>query len=83
MNKYLLIFCVGILETAIYTGFLLALERRQQVLAPILMTIYMSIYLTVIGMAIKNVDTIPLLLVYAVSCGIGVAIRMRIEKRLR
>jgi len=81
MNKYFLVFFVGILETALYTAFLLALEKRQQLLAPILMTIYMSIYLSLVAFAIKDSSTFLLLFVYAVACGLGVAVRMRFEKK--
>jgi uncharacterized protein YebE (UPF0316 family) len=83
MNKYILVFIVGVIETALYTGFLLALAKKQKFLAPTLMTVYMFIYLDLIATCIKNADTYALLAVYAISCGLGVLLRMKIEERLK
>jgi uncharacterized protein YebE (UPF0316 family) len=81
MIKYLIIFLAGILETAIYTGFLIALEKRNFI-APLLMTIYMIIYLSIISTAIKDINTFWMIIVYTISCGTGVLIRMKLEQKI-
>lgn len=81
INKYLFIFLIGILETAIYTGFLIALEKRN-FFAPSLMTLYMTIYLTLISVAIKDTNTFAMIVIYAISCGVGVYIRMLFETKI-
>lgn len=81
MNKFIIIFIVGIIETVIYSSFLIALEKRNLLLAPILMTLYLFIYLTVITTAIKDTDTLVMLGVYAFSCGVGVFLRILLEKK--
>lgn len=81
MNKYLIIFLVGILETFLYTGYLISVELRQKIISSMLMFVYMSIYLSIIAFAIKDVDSIFMILVYAFSCGIGNFLRVSYEKK--
>ena len=76
INKYALIFFVGIIETFIYTCYLLSVANRQVILAPVLMFTYMTIYLSIITKCIKDADRIPLILVYSLSCSIGTLIRL-------
>ena len=81
MNKYLIIFLVGILETFLYTGYLISVELRQKIISSILMFVYMSIYLSVIAFAIKDVNSLFMILVYAFSCSIGNYLRVSYEKQ--
>ena len=41
---------------------------------------YMVIYLGIINYAIKDAETVSIIIVYALSCGIGNLIRMKLEK---
>lgn len=71
MVKLILIFVVGIIETFLYTLHLVAVNRRNALMAGILMTIYIFVYLTIVAYAIKNENTLIVLLVYSCACGIG------------
>lgn len=80
MNKFLLVFIIGIIETFLYAGYLISVELRQKFLSSVLMFIYMSIYLSIIAFAIKDVDSVSMIIVYAFSCGIGNYLRVNYEK---
>jgi len=81
MNKYIFIFIVGMLETILYTWFLIALQKKKTWLASFLMTTYMTVYLSLIAFAIQDASTFGLLFTYSLACGIGVFIRMKFENR--
>ena len=83
MLKYLLIFIAGLIETFLYTGYIIAVQKRQRIISSILMFVYMSIYLTIVSYIIKDMNTTILLLVYAFSCGIGNCIRIIGEHHAR
>jgi nucleoside permease NupC len=78
MNKILLIFIVGVIETFIYTAWCLSANRKEINKSSILMFIYMTVYLVIISFALM--DKI-LLLVYALSCGVGNYLELLWEKR--
>jgi uncharacterized protein YebE (UPF0316 family) len=71
MLKILLVFIVGFIEQLLYTSYLLSVTKKQVTASTILMVVYMSIYLFIISYAIKDGDTVPLLVAYALSCGVG------------
>ena len=80
LNKIILVFIGGLIETFLYAGYIISVQKRQVILSSILMLVYMSIYLTIIAYAIQDVNTVTLILVYALSCGCGNFLRMRKEK---
>ena len=71
MNKYIIIFVFGLLETLIYTGMLMAVESRQAVLAGFLMTSYMYVYLSILDKCFKDKRSIFMIAIYTISCGLG------------
>jgi multidrug transporter EmrE-like cation transporter len=71
MLKIILVFIVGFIEQLLYTSYLLSVTKKQVNASTILMVVYMSIYLFIISYAIKDGDTVPLLVAYALSCGVG------------
>ena len=81
MLKILLVFIVGFIEQLLYTSYLLSVTKKQVNASTILMVIYMSIYLFIISYAIKDGDTVPLLISYALSCGAGNWVIMKWENR--
>lgn len=83
MIKLLIIFFVGLLEQILYTGYLLAVDRRKLYLSSILMFVYMTLYLFIVAYAMKDSETILILLSYATACGIGnyIVIRADIKNR--
>ena len=81
MIKILLVFIVGFLEQMLYTAYLLSVNKKQVKASTILMVAYMSIYLFIISYAIKDANTIPLLIAYALACGIGNFCIMKWENR--
>ena len=78
--KLILIFIAGIIETILYTGHLLAVDKRNIISASSLMFIYMFTYLTIISWVIKDSNSILMIFVYCLSCAVGVYIRMKYEK---
>jgi len=83
MLKILLVFIVGFIEQLLYTSYLLSVTKKQVTTSTILMVVYMSIYLFIISYAIKDGDTVPLLVAYALSCGVGNWVIMKWENRKR
>ena len=79
--KFLLVFFGGIVETFIYTGYIIAVTKKQVMLSTLLMGIYMFLYLTIISYAIKDTDTVLLILTYALACAIGNFFRVKREKK--
>jgi len=81
MIKIILIFIIGLLEQMLYTAYIISVTKRQKYLSSLLMLVYMSLYLLIVAYAMKDSQTIPLLITYAVSCGLGNLITMLIETR--
>jgi uncharacterized protein YebE (UPF0316 family) len=81
MIKMLIIFIIGLLEQLLYTSYLVSINKKQVYKSTILMMSYMSIYLFIISYAIKDTNTVPLLLTYTFACGIGNYCIMRWENR--
>ena len=75
-KKYILVFLLGIIETALYTGYILAVGQRDVLTSSLLMTTYMIIYLGIISWAIKDVNSFLMIITYAISCGVGTALRL-------
>ena len=71
-KKALMIFGAGLIEQTLYTLYLLAVGRYMIEASSILMFSYMIIYLLIINYAIKDEkNSLSLLLIYALSSGIG------------
>jgi len=79
MIKYIIVLILGIIETYIYTWYLISVEKRETIKSTILTLIYMIFYLGIIAWAIKDTNTIPMILTYAVACAIGNFLRIRQE----
>lgn len=79
MLKVLAIFFIGLLEQALYTAYLLSVNKRQVKASSILMFVYMIFYLGIIAYAIKDDNTLVLLLAYAAASGVGNYIMMKID----
>jgi multidrug transporter EmrE-like cation transporter len=71
MIKIILVFLIGFIEQLLYTAYLLSVNKKQVNTSSILMISYMVIYLFIITYAIKDANTIPLLIAYAIACGMG------------
>jgi uncharacterized protein YebE (UPF0316 family) len=82
MLKILAIFCIGLLEQVLYTAYLLSVNKKQVKLSSYLMFIYMLFYLGIIAYAIKDNNTITLLLAYAAACGVGNYIMMKFDSAI-
>ena len=81
MIKIFLIFILGIIETYLYTWYLISVDKRQTIISSFLMFIYMAFYLGIIAWAIKDSNTIVMLLTYAISCGIGNYMKLLQEEK--
>lgn len=82
MIKYLLIFIIGIIETYIYAGYLIAVNKCQARQSSILYFINMTLHVGVIAWAIKDVNTILMIIIYNLSCAIGNYLRIKKEKKI-
>jgi len=81
MLKILMVFGVGFLEQLLYTKYLISVDKRQTIMSTLYMVIYMSLYLFIVSYAIKDDNTIPLLVAYALACGAGNFVIMKWENR--
>jgi uncharacterized protein YebE (UPF0316 family) len=81
MIKILIVFIIGFLEQLLYTAYLLSVNKKQVKASTFLMVAYMAIYLFIISYAIKDTNTISLLISYALSCGVGNYVIMKWENR--
>ena len=79
--KAVIIFLAGFLETLIYTAYLISIERRRIMLSTILMGFYMMAYLLIVAYAIKDTNSILLLVIYSLSCALGNFIVLNREKQ--
>lgn len=80
MTKIILIFILGFLEQLLFTSYLISVDKRQKLISSMLMFVYFLIYLLIIDWAIKDANTLLLLVVYALSAAIGNYTRMHFEK---
>lgn len=83
MYKIILVFIVGFIEQLLYTAYLLSVNKKQVKASTILMVSYMGIYLFIISYAIKDANTVPLLVAYALACGAGNYCIMLWENRIK
>lgn len=81
MIKITLIFFFGLIETFLYTMWCLSANRKELNKSTILMTIYMIIYLGIISYAIKDKETLALIISYSLACGAGNYLEILWEKR--
>lgn len=81
MIKVILVFIIGLLEQLLYTKYIISVDKRQTIASTVYMITYMSIYLFIIDYAIKDSNTVPLLVAYALACGAGNYIAMKWEVR--
>jgi len=81
MIKILVIFLIGFIEQLLYTAYLLSVNKKQVNASTLLMVAYMAVYLFIISYAIKDSNTIPLLISYALACGLGNWCIMKWESR--
>jgi uncharacterized protein YebE (UPF0316 family) len=81
MIKLITVFVLGIIETYLYTWYLILVEKRNINASSLVMFIYMLFYLGIIAWAIKDSNTIIMLITYAGSCGIGNYIKLLQEQR--
>ena len=80
MLKIVLVFIVGFIEQLLYTAYILSVTKKKVISSSLLMFSYMTIYLFLIAYALKDAETVPMLLSYALSCGVGNYVVMIWEK---
>jgi hypothetical protein len=81
--SYISLFGLGLIEQFGYTLYLIAVNKYMILMSSILMFSYMAIYLGIINKIAKDSkDSLRLLLIYALACGVGnyLAMSMRILK---
>jgi len=79
--KFAIVFILGTIETFLYTAWCLSANRKEINKSSLLMFLYMCIYLGIIAFAIKDTNTIGVIITYAVSCGVGNYLELLWEKR--
>lgn len=70
MIKLIVIFFIGLFEQILYTNYLISVDKRQLYLSTLYMFVYMCLYLGIVAYAIAQQNWI-MLMIYALSCGIG------------
>lgn len=80
MIKFIVVFILGVIETFLYTAWNLSANRKEINKSSILMFIYMIIYLGIIAFALKDTNTWALIIIYALSCGVGNYLELLWEK---
>ena len=80
MIKILLIFIAGIIETFLFTWWNLSANKKQIYVSSILMLIYMTMYLSIIDTAFKDINSKLMIICYAIGCAIGNYTRVKYEK---
>ena len=81
MIKIIGVFIIGFVEQCLYTMYLISVTKRQVILSSILMFVYMSLYLFIVAYALKDSNTIILLISYSIACCFGNFITMIFEKK--
>jgi uncharacterized protein YebE (UPF0316 family) len=81
MIKYIIVFLIGVVETIVYTAYLLSVNKKQAILSSIWLITQMFVYLTLVAWAIKGTETIPIILCYSLSTGIGNYLTIKWENR--
>jgi hypothetical protein len=81
INKLLLIFIFGTIETYLYTGWNLTANQKKVWVSSVLMFIYMIIYLLILDAAFKDSNSTIMIFDYASACALGNFIRVNHEKK--
>lgn len=79
--KYLLLIIVGIIENYIYTLRLLTTAQGLIIKSSTILVVHTIIYLSVVAWAIKDTNTLIMIIIYAFGCGIGNGLALFWEKR--
>jgi uncharacterized protein YebE (UPF0316 family) len=79
--KYILIFLIGIIENVIGTNWILQATKHKAGLSSIMLFLEVVVSLSIVAWAIKGDDTFAIIAVYAVSCGIGNFISIKLDNR--
>ena len=79
--KLIIIFLAGTIETWLFTGWSLKANEHKAFTSSILMVSYMIAYLKIIDIALKDANTLLMIITYALSCGVGNYIRIKNENR--
>jgi len=78
-DQILLILVAGLIETAIYTSYLILMNTKKQHSSSILMTLYIFVYLWLLKYVIKEHDSYVLIATYAFACGAGNYLAMKVD----
>ena len=81
MIKCILVFIFGLIETYLFAGWTIGANRGKAIESSLLMVAYMLIYLTIILWAISDANSYLIIVIYAVSAGIGNYIRVSLVKK--
>jgi len=79
--KILIIFFAGILETYLFAGWNLSVNKKQVYISTLLMVSYMIIYLVILDMAFGDKNSLLMIFSYTIACGVGNFFRVKQEKR--
>jgi membrane protein YdbS with pleckstrin-like domain len=71
MKKIIFVFVLGAVEQFGYTLYLIAVNRYMVVVSSLLAVSYMFVYLWIINYAVKDKNSVPLLVSYALAIGLG------------
>ena len=79
LDQVLIVLVAGLVETAIYTAYLILLGNKRPLHSSVLMTMYIFVYFWLLKYIIKDHESFILIATYAISCGMGNYLAMRID----
>jgi len=82
-NQLLIVLVAGLVETALYTAYLIKLGNKEKVQSSFLMALYIFVYLWLLTYVLKEPNNIILIGTYAIACALGNYIAMKIDDEYR
>lgn len=80
MIKFWLIFIAGIIETWLFTAWNLSANRLKPTFSSLMMMSYMIIYLKILDIAFKDINSTLMIISYVLACGLGNYLKVKHEK---
>lgn len=79
LEQIALVLVAGLIETSLYTAYLILIGHKRLLPSSLLMTLYIFVYFWLLKYIIKDNDSWMLIAVYAISCGMGNYLSMKID----
>jgi ABC-type Fe3+ transport system permease subunit len=81
MIKFIIILIIGTFETYVYTKWNLRANKNRPINSSIMMMMYMAVYLWILDLIFKDINSKIMMISYVIACGIGNYLAVRHENR--